>query len=172
MGLSSSLNALADILDPTQAYWTIKLKSGKVWSEHSLVTTNKAGQKGFRLLDWGDDIVSTGDVHKVTEIRMHCPDGGPDAVLEIADGMEPFQFKARTINMLGAGGNNLEYMVIGRVTDKATGECECFIWDYRPTPEMTSHLLAFQTNIHNFGSWRDTVTPVGALSLDVQGFRL
>ena len=170
MSFTSSLVAIANAIDPKLAYWSLVLRSGKVWSEHSMVGTWRSGQKGVRQLDWGNDIVSTGDVHKVKEIRLHCPDGRV-AVLEIVDGMEPFQFKTRSLEMIGAGGNPLEYMVIGRVIDKVSGRCECFIWDYRPIPGA-EHLIAYKSTIYNFGGWRDTVTPVGALGLEVQGFRL
>ena len=73
--------------------------------------------------------------------------------------------------MLGAGNSNLEYMVIGRLIDKSSGECESFIWDYRPAPGMPN-LIAYKSNIHSFGGWRDTVVPMGELEKDVQGFRL
>src|SRR6266487_809526 len=170
MSFTSSLVAVANALDPRIAYWSLTLTSGKEWSEQSLVGTLRKGQAGVRQLDWGDDIVSTGDVHKVKELRLHCPDGRV-AVLEIADGMEPFQFKTKSLDMLGAGGNDLEYQVIGRVIDKGTGRCECFAWDYRPKPGE-SNLVAYTSTIYNFGAWRNTVTPLGALSLHVQGFRL
>lgn len=170
MGMATSLNALAAVIDPSQAYWSVLMKSNKVWSEHSLIPTLQKGKAGFRLLDWGDDIVSTGDVHRVKEIRMHCPNG-KTAVLEIGDGNEPFQFKTRSMEMLGGWGNGLEYMVIGRVLDKSTGACESFIWDYKPEPGQ-NNLIAYKSSIRDFGGWRSTVMPLGALSIDVQGFRL
>ena len=170
MGIATSLYAISTVIDPTTAYWTIVLRSGKEWSERSLIPTFRAGQKGVRKLDWGDDIVSTGDVHRVKEITLHCPDGRI-ATLEIGNDMLPFQFKAKSMDMLGAWGHGLEYHVIGRVIDKMEGRCECFIWDYRPKPGC-DHLIAYKSRITNFGAWRNTITPIGALSLEVQGFRL
>jgi hypothetical protein len=170
MGFTSSLLAIANAIDPQVAYWSIVLRSGKEWSERSMIVTWHKGRRGVRQLDWGDDIVSTGDVHRIKEIKLHCPDGRV-AVLEIGDGMEPFQFKTRSLEMIGAGDRALEYMVIGRVIDKVSGRCECFIWDYRPKAGE-QHLLAYKSTIYNFGGWRDTVTPIGALGIEVQGFRL
>lgn len=170
MGIATSLYAVGNVIDPRLAYWSLRLRSGKEWSEHSLVGSLRKGQAGLRQLDWGDDIVSTGDVHRVKEITLHCPDGRV-ATLEITDGMQPFQFKTKSLDMIGANGIGLEYMVIGRVTDKVTGCCECFIWDYRPKPGEPN-LLAYKSTIYRFGGWRDTVTPIGALGLEVQGFRL
>jgi hypothetical protein len=173
------------------------MRSGKEWNENSLVATWRHGVKGVRKLDWGDDIVTTGDVYRVKEIRLHCPDGRV-AVLEISPelGQEPFQFKTNSLDLFSsAGGVGLEYMVIGRLMDKLTGAAECFIWDYKPLtaleykpavydasgvllePEQLAraaqpNLIAYRTNINNFGGWRDTVTPMGKLSEEVQGFRL
>lgn len=170
MGIATSLYAVGNVIDPRLAYWSLVLTSGKEWSEHSLVGSLRKGQAGLRQLDWGDDIVSTGDVHRVKEITLHCPDGRT-ATLEIADGMEPFQFKTKSLDMIGYNGIGLEYMVIGRVVDKVSGRCECFVWDYRPKPGEP-HLVAYKSSIYRFGGWRDTVTPIGALGLEVQGFRL
>lgn len=118
--------------------------------------------------DWGNDIVSTGDVMKIKEMRLYCPDGQV-AILDINDQYRPFQFKTKSLHGLGENGSVLEYQVIGRA-DKTTGDCQCFIWDYRPVFGQRN-LIAYKSNIMNFGSWRDTTTPIGALSLEVQGFR-
>ena len=145
------------------------LTSGREYDEHHLVYTLKKGQKGVRKLDWTEDLVSTGDIHRLKELRLHCPDGRV-AVLEITPDMPPFQFKTKSLDMIGAGGNSLEYQVIGRVIDKVTGRCECFVWDYRPKPGEPN-LVAYRSNIYAFGMWRDTCTPLGALGLEVQGFK-
>lgn len=171
MSLTTSLTTLANYIDPRLAYWSVLLRSGKEWNEHTLIPTFKRGVGGVRLLDWGEDIVTTGDVHRVKELRLHCPDGRV-AIMEIAEGLHaPFQFKTRSFSVLMSALNPLEYMVVGRVTDKATGECDCYIWDYQPAPGQPN-LIAYKSNIQHFGSWRESVTPMGALSHDVQGFRL
>jgi hypothetical protein len=170
MGLATSLTALGEAIDPRLAYWSAEFTNGRTWSEHHLVTTFRKGQKGIRKLDWGDDIVSTSDVHKITALRLHCPDGRV-ARLDITPDTPPFQFKTKSLEMIGSGGNDLEFIVIGRVIDKASGRCECFIWDYRPLPGALN-LIAYKSSIYKFGGWRDTVTPIGALGLEVQGFRL
>jgi len=79
------------------------------------------------------------------------------------------------------GGDRLEYLVIGRVIDPAVGWCECFIWDYFPKETRDDkgeliyrepNLVAWHSNIHNFGAWRDTMTPLTELNMEVQGFKL
>ena len=170
MSLATSLYAIGDAIDPRLAYWSCVLSTGKEWSERSLVYTNIKGQKGIRKLDWTEDLVSTGDIHKIRELSLNCPDGRK-ATLEITEDMPAFQFKTKSLDMLGVSGNSLEFQVIGRVIDKATGRCECFIWDYRPKPGE-KHLVAYKSSIYNFGAWRDTITPIGALGIDVQGFKL
>jgi hypothetical protein len=170
MSLATSFNAIGDAIDPRLAYWSVLLRSGKEWTERSLIPTFRAGVRGIRKLDWGDDIVSTGDIHKIKELRLHCPDGRT-ATLEITEDMPAFQFKTKALDMIGAGSAALEYHVIGRVIDKVSGRCECFIWDYRPKPGEPN-LVAYKSSIYHFGAWRNTVTPLSALGLDVQGFRL
>jgi hypothetical protein len=176
MSLATSLTAIGDAIDPRMAYWSLTLTSGKEWSERSLVGSNIKGQKGVRKLDWALDIVGTGDIHKVKELRLHCPDGRV-ATLELAEPGEmrarwpAFQFKTRSMEFMGAGGIDLEFQVIGRVIDKESGRCECFAWDYRPKPGEPN-LVAYKSSIYNFGMWRDTCTPISALGVEVQGFRL
>lgn len=170
MGIATSLLALSEALDPRLAFWSVLLSTGKEWSEHSLVASNIKGQRGMRKLDWALDLVSTGDIHRIRELCLHCPDGRK-AVLEITPDMPPFQFKTKSMNMLGAGDTNMEFQVIGRVIDKASGRCECFVWDYRPEPGQ-NQLIAYKTSVYHFGSWRASLTPLGALGLDVQGFQL
>ena len=164
------MEAISEVIDPRLAYWSVLLSTGKRWSERDLVPTWTSGQRGVRKLDWSLDLVSTGDIRRVREVTLHCPDGRP-AVLEITEDTPPFQFKTKTLNMLGASDISMEFQVIGRVIDKVTGRCECFVWDYHPK-EGEPHLVAYKTSIYRFGSWRDTLTPLGALGLEVQGFRL
>jgi hypothetical protein len=170
MGIATSLSAIGDAIDPSLAYWSVLLTTGKRYEERQLVATLTKGQKGLRKLDWMLDLVSTGDIHRIRELTLHCPDGRT-GVLEITSDMPAFQFKTKSLNMLGASDIGLECQVIGRVIDKATGRCECFIWDYRPKPGE-NQLVAYKSSIYRFGSWRDTLTPIGALGLEVQGFRL
>src|SRR6266487_132119 len=160
MGLATSLTAIGDAIDPSLAYWSALLTTGKTWSERDLVPTLRAGQRGIRKLDWSLDLVSTGDIHRIKELTLHCPDGRT-AVLEVTEDMPAFQFKTKSLNMLGANDIGLECQVIGRVIDKATGRCECFIWDYRPKADEPN-LVAYKSSIYRFGSWRDSLTPIGA----------
>jgi len=168
MSLSSSLAAMSAAFVPRTAYWSVRLSTGTRLSERQLVPTWHEGQRGVRVLDWTLDLVATGDIARVREVSLFCPDGRV-ATLDITPDMPAFQFKTKSLEMLGAGA--LEYQVIGRVVDKESGRCECFAWDYRPKPGE-SHLVAYKTSVFHFGAWRDTVTPLGALSLEVQGLRL
>ncbi len=170
MGIASSLYAIGDAIDPSLAYWSVLLRSGKEWSERQLIPTFLEGQRGVRKLDWSLDLVSTGDIHRIKELTLHCPDGRK-AVLEITADMPAFQFKTKSLNMIGSGDTALEYQVIGRVIDKASGRCECFIWDYKPKPGEP-YLVAYKSSIYKFGAWRDNITPIGALGIEVQGWRL
>lgn len=169
MSIATSLYTLGNAIDPSMSHWTVLLSTGKTRSERELIPTLRAGMRGVRPLDWTIDLVSTGDIYRVKEISLNCPDGRK-ATLEIIEPGTVFQLKTRSLNFLGASSNPLEYQVIGRVLDKASGQCECFIWDYHPNgPE---HLLAYRSNIYQFGSWRDNIMPLGVLAHDVQGFRL
>jgi len=170
MSIASTLYSIGNALDPMTAYWSAALSTGKRVSERTLLPTLARGGKGLRSLDWALDLVSTGDVRRITELSLHCPDGRT-AVLEIAEPGTAFQFKTKSLTMFAKDGLCIEYQVIGRVVDKATGRCEAFAWDYRPKPGEPN-LVAFKTSIYNFGSWRDTMTPIGALGLEVQGFKL
>lgn len=169
MSVATSLNALSNAIDPTSSHWEVVLSTGKKRDERSLIPTLQKGVMGWRALDWTLDVVSTGDIKRVKELWLICP-SGQKAILEITEDMPAFQFKSKTLSIM-VGGSNLEFQAIGRVVDKATGACECWIWDYRPAPGQPQ-LLAYRSNIYHFGAWRDTMTPVGALSHDVQGWNL
>lgn len=170
MGIGTSLQAIGDVIDPFQAYWSVLLTTGKRYSERDLVPTFRKGVRGVRKLDWSEDLVATGDIARVREITLHCPDKRT-AVLEITEPGTAFQFKTRSLTVLTEDGGGLEFQVIGRVIDKVSGRCECFIWDYHPKPGEPN-LVAYKSTIREFGAWRDTMMPIGALSLEVQGFRL
>jgi hypothetical protein len=170
MSIATSLSALGDAIDPSLAYWSVLLTTGKRWSERQLLPTFRAGQRGLRKLDWTLDLVATGDILRISELTLHCPDR-QQVTLEISEKGTAFQFKTRSLNLLGGAGSPLEYIVIGRVIDKLSGACECFAWDYCPKPGE-SHLVAYRSSILQFGAWRDSMTPMGALGIDVQGFRL
>ena len=170
MSVATSLLALSDTIDPRMAYWGVLLTTNRRLSERQLVPTLIAGKKGVRRLDWALDLVGTGDIKRVKEVMLHCPDGRT-AVLEIPESGTAFQFKTKSLNMLGANDTGLEFQVIGRVLDKVSGACECFAWDYNPLPGAVN-LVAYKSSVSHFGSWRDNITPIGALAIDVQGMRL
>ena len=171
MSVATSLYAIGDAIDPRIAYWSVLLTTGKRRYERELIPTLRAGQRGVRKLDWTLDLVSTGDVRRIKDLILHCPDGR-NAVLEISEEGTAFQFKTAALDgLLTNGQRTMEFQAIGRITNKITGECECFIWDYRPTIGQPN-LFKYTTTIFHFGSWRESLTPLGALGHEVQGFRL
>jgi hypothetical protein len=199
MSLSTSLYAIADALDPRMAYWSVETTRGKVWSERQLIPTWHEGVKGVRKLDWLWDIVGTGDIKRLKTVTLHCPDGRT-GVLEMTEPGEmrskwpAFQFRNKSVDVI-SGYGRLEFLVVGRVIDPANGWCECFIWDYYPRPEQLyapeipaegehtmipeqlyrpadPSFLAYRSNINAFGSWKDSMTPIGSLNMEVQGFRI
>src|SRR5690349_19255980 len=97
MGIATSLYAIGDAIDPRLSYWSCLLTTGKRWNERQLVPTLIKGQRGLRRLDWALDLVSTGDIKRIKEITLHCPDGRT-AVLEIPESGTAFQFKTKALN--------------------------------------------------------------------------
>jgi hypothetical protein len=158
------------------AYWSIERTDGKVFSERQLIPTWHKGVTGVRKLDWLWDIVGTGDIKRLKTVTLHCPDG-KTGVLEMTEPGETrakwpaFQFRQKSVGIMGGGADRLEFLVVGRVIDKVNGWCECFAWDYYPEPGQPN-LVAWRSNINDFGAWRDTMTPIGSLNMEVQGFRI
>ncbi len=171
MSLPTTLYAVADALDPRMAYWSVTMRSGKVRSERTLIPTWHKGISGLRKLDWLWDIVGTGDIKHVKELRIHCPNGQAGVIERGPERYPIFQFRQKSLHILGGCQGRLEFLCVGRVIDTGNGWCEAFIWDYFPKLGEPN-LVAWQTNINDFGAWRDTMTPIGALSMEVQGFRL
>lgn len=163
MGLYSSVQTIAQSLNPLRSYWTCRLTTGKELDERGMIFDLRAG--GLRPLDWSLDLVSTGDIRRIRELTLHCPDGKYDS-LGIDEPGTCFQLKVASMHMLGAGGRQVECQLIGKVLNKENGSCTCRIWD------RVYGLLHYDTTIYDFGSWRVGITPLGKLSLDVLGLRL
>lgn len=92
---------------------------------------------------------------------------GTSAMLPIVEPGTAFQFKGGALNM-GTGYRYSTFQVIGRVTNKETLECECFIWDSL----MKAMSTPYHTSLMDFKPWREGASPVGRLSLDVIGVRV
>lgn len=157
-------DAAARLLRPlvmSSSYWRVTLTSGRVLSERSLFPL-----QGGRDVDWTLDLLTTGDILKVRELTLVCP-GFKVGRLAISEPGSAFQFKTASVFAQdGRMDKRIEAQVIGRVDDKARGTCTCWIWDRQ------LGLIPYHSNIFAFGSWREGIAPIGALSLDVVGLRL
>jgi hypothetical protein len=152
------------------SYWSALLTNGKLRSELEIIPTLTNGVAGTRKLDWTLDLASTGDTDRIKELTLHCPNG-QEATLEIVEPGTAFHFVTKSVDAFGSNSAGREAQIIGRVIDKASGACECWIWDYRPFAGQ-KQLIAYQSTIQQFGAWRQNLMPIGALAIDVQGFRL
>jgi hypothetical protein len=171
MGLiTSALGSLIGTLIPQRSYWAVKLENGKWLCE--LDTRIDSIHPTGRPYDWTLDLIDTSDIRRVKELWLFCPPTrahplGQTAHLEITEPGTAFQFKTANVDVMGAWQRQRVAQVIGRVNDKLTGDCECFIWD-----QSLKQLLPYRSSIYRFGSWQPGIAPIGALSLDVMGLKL
>ena len=146
-----------------EAYWKVRLISGREYSEYDLAFDVRAG--GMRSVDWARDIVGSGDNARVAELTL-CTRAG-NATLLIGEPCVAFQLKRGTMSLFGET-RILEAQIIGRVDNHETGDCTCAIWDVQQQRLYTD----YTTTVHQFAAWRDGITAIGALSLPVLGVRL
>ncbi len=161
------------------SYWAVALRDGTWVSEID-------HYPGIRLdhphYDWSLDLVGTGDHKRVAELWLICPATKRNPFGSTAhytfgphEGGRAVQFKRKTLNPYGIGA---ECQVIGKITDPATGEVNCCIWDGR----YKVMVVNFVTTIHNFASWDEavrirlglerlpaTMAPPGQMSKNVLG---
>jgi len=148
------------------SYWQVTLSTGRRLSEMDVVSSPLQGSE--RPADWTLDLVTTGDILKVKELCLIYPGWFTrPAILKITEPGTAFQFKTASAMAFGANGRQLEAQVIGRITNKETGACECYIWDRH------LGLIGYQSNVRTFGSWDPgRIAPIGELSQNVIGLRL
>lgn len=164
--ITSALGATIGRLFGDRAYWAAKLQDNRWLCE--LDTRNG------RPFDWTLDAVDTGDVLRIRELWLFCPPNaisplGNTARLPITEPGTAFQFKVASLDgFLDGMERRIESQIIGRVDDKSTGACTCFIWD----AQLKVMSQPWQSNIHRFGSWREGIAKIGALSPEVLGVRL
>ena len=169
MSIATSFHALQTARNPSISHWKVVLTSGKELTENKLVWDLRRG--GSRQIDWTLDLNSTGDIKRIKELWLVCPDG-QQVMLSITEPGTAFQFKHANRDFLGATGQVIEAQCIGKVTDKATGGCECWIWD------RELGLVHYFSNIgigdKTFGSWRPNsgMIPPQRLSQEVMGLQL
>lgn len=167
MGIVSSLQAIQTVLNPAMSYWKVVLTNNKELTEHKLVLDFRRG--GYRPIDWALDLNSTGDLKRIKELYLICPNGQQVMLsFPLGESGTAFQFKHGTMDAMGACGRNIEAQCIGKVTNKEEGTCECWIWD------KVDGLIHYNSNIHEFGMWRKNtgLIPIKDLSKDVTGLRL
>lgn len=160
---------LGRILVP-KPYWACRRADGKYLTELDMV--RDATTQQMRPFDWVLDLYATGDRSTITELWMFAPPTpqhlqGESVFLHVKEPGCYFQFKVATIHGLGGDGKQFESMVIGRVDDKETGECTCFVWD-----AQLQAIGLWHSNVYSMGSWRDGIAPLGAMEHTMIGINL
>lgn len=152
------------LAQPITSHWEVELTSGKTLSERETKTDLLKG--ATRLIDWSLDLTATGDVLKIKQLRLYCPDGQVHA-LDITEPGTAFQLKVGAA-MMGAGNIQRVFLaqLIGRVTNKEHGDCECYVWDARQGSFL------WQSNVYAMGTWGGHVIPLGAIAFNVVGLQL
>lgn len=151
-----------------RAYWAVKLKDGSWVCELDPVTNFRRAEQ--RTLDWSLDIVGTGDVKRIDELWLFCPrsktsPGGNTARLKITEPGTAFVLKVGHVSIER---RQATAVMIGRVENKLTGDCVCFIWD----SVMKAMSQPWYSNVYHLGTWREGVAPLGRLAFDVVGLDL
>jgi hypothetical protein len=180
----------------TRSFWVVRLNTGEWVSEARVKTDVYQGRE--RHFDWVLDLVANGDVLKIQQLWLLCPPSktsplGNTARLDITEPGTAFQFKVATVDssIVGPSIHGIQAHIIGRVDNKETGDCTCYIYDpiesgmitpetqiYNPATggvmrdEQGNPICAGKTNVYNFHSWRPSLPPRGRLALDVLGVRL
>jgi hypothetical protein len=153
-----------------RSYWAVKLKNGEFLSEIDEAVAVTRGER--RSLQWYDDIVANGDAANIRELWLFCPAHrrnplGSTARLPILEPWSCFVLNGASMNV-GTGERYPTYQIIGRVLDKASGRCECFIWDHL----MQAMSRPYYTSVYDFQPWREGASPIGLLALDRLGLSL
>src|SRR5258708_25522014 len=113
-----------------ESYWRVIFDTGRQLSERDLVASQ-------RPADWTLDLVTTGDILRVRELHLIYPGFFTRAAaLKIVEPGTAFQFKTGGLTVEGDGTQSRQIFaqVIGRVDDKQTGDCTCWIWDHKLRP--------------------------------------
>lgn len=182
----------------TRSWWAVRLNTGE-WVCEARVKTDV--YKGIeRHFDWSNDLVACGDVNRITQLWLFCPPSktspfGNTAHLDITEPGTAFQFKvAMADSNIAMTSRSLQAHIIGKVTNKETGECDAFIWDdvqqglctpeteiYDPHSPQTNFrrvdasgrlCTAGKTSVYDFHSWREGIAKLGRLELRTLGVRL
>lgn len=193
MGLIEELIGTS-LLQLDRSYWAAKLKNETWVCEARLTHENGV----FRNFDWSNDLVATSDVLKIKELWLLCPPGrhspvGNTARLFIDEPGTAFQFKVGMVDsVISASYRSMQAHIIGKVTNKETGACDCFIWDPVQQGLLTPQTLIFdsikkelvrnqdgslayagKTSVYDFHSWKPgNLAHLGRLHFPTLGIRL
>lgn len=197
MGLTEEL--LGCPLDHlVRSFWAVKLSTGEWVSEARVKFDIYTGE--YRYFDWSNDLVATGDVKKIKEIWLFCPPGkhapmGNTAHIPIIEPGTAFQFKVGMVDSnIVVSSKSVQAHVIGRIDNKETGDCTCFIYDpiedglltpeteiydknntesgFRRLNQDGSIATVGKTNITRFHSWRESLGFVGNVEFQNLGIKL
>jgi|SRR5579859_235451 len=194
MGLIEDLLG-CPLYDITRPYWAVKLSTGEWICEARLKTDVYRGTE--RPFDWSNDLVANDDVLKIIQLWLLCPASprspfGNTARLTIEEPGTAFQFKVGSVeSAIVTSTKTFQAQIIGKVTNKETGDCDVFIWDeiqrglITPTTYIYDSktrsakrdangtlIRAGQTNVYNFHSWREGIAPLGQLELKTVGIHI
>ncbi len=174
---------LGNILSPllvSVPFWAVKLDDGSFRSERDLVRDGNRQDEpgrpaGKRPFDWALDLVQSGEIHRVKELWLFCPPDrlnplGQTVRLPIIERGTAFQFKIGYFDSnIAAGERSCVAQVIGRVDNKETGDCICFIYD-----RVLGGLIAnWRSNVYHMGTWRPgEIAPMAAISPELHALSL
>lgn len=178
-----------------RSYWAVKLNDDEWICEKRMTYDSKVG---FRNFDWSNDLVATGDVLRIKELWLFCPPNkyspvGNTARLIIEEPGTAFQFKVGMADSnIAVTWKTMQAHIIGKVVNKESGACECFIWDPIQNGMITPEtkildpktmgplkdeegkvIYAGKTSVYDFHTWRPgSIAPLGQLHLPTLGVRL
>lgn len=160
------------LLEIDRSWWAVKLDTDEWLCEARIHTDLYTGKE--RHYEWYEDLVANDDVRRIKELWLLCPASpyspmGNTARLPITEPHTAFDFKlAHATSNFVTTWRTSEAHIIGRVDDKATGACTCFIYDNK----YSVLSQPYKTNIHNFGRWRESSPLLGELAVEKMGVRL
>lgn len=160
------------ILQIDRSWWAVRLRGDEWLCEARLHRDMYKGEE--RHYEWYEDLVCNDDCQYIKELWLFCPPNnlspmGNTACLPILEPGTAFDFKiARVSSNFGETWKTQEAHIIGRVDNKETGACTCFIWDERYQVLCTD----FHSSVHNFGTWRESLPPRGPLAYEKMGVKL
>jgi hypothetical protein len=147
-----------------ESYWRVRFSNGKELSEldtKPVLLANK--EVRVRSVEWLEDLLGSGDIARVKEAMLCTPQG--TAHFTVTEPYTVFQLSRGTLSALtGEKIKNLQLM--GIVTDKDSGDCECAIWD-----QQSRQLYTMINNVKNFVAWREGVIPIGRLNIEALDLR-